>query len=484
MQNLEWVANWLRGSSLPLYFLVLLAVLFLYLGRGQMHIALRIFFGAIQKLFLLARQEVLSAHARLLSRNREVLLAWGQAAAEQAIEREFQRLHTVVTRDLSGYPALQRKLSDQVMALDEDYRSSTESPPVSPSWLQALDHLSEIPAHGDPIVHEMLGHLQGSLEKSQKIAMKEYREVSRQRHAQLRRMLPFWRAADQTLGRVQVTLEDVGERSRVIDEQMEKLEQMRAGGHEAVRALSASSSRAFLTSSLVLSVVCMVGFINFHLIAQPMSIILGSSESVGPFQVSSIAAWVMVVTQVVLGVALMESLRVTHLFPAIGNLDAEIRKGLMWMAGALIFSLACVEASLAYMKQVAAIDVLTSQWAASALSVPESYWVPSVGQMLLGFILSLVLIFAAIPLEAFAQAARTLSGSILAVTLVVLAFVLEAAAGVVRQLGEVLVHLYDLLVIFPLKLEELVVKAPMFHEKEGESQEGSQDIPTEKGMPK
>jgi hypothetical protein len=185
-----------------------------------------------------------------------------------------------------------------------------------------------------------------------------------------------------------------------------------------------------------------------------------------------------------LGVALMESLRLTHLFPAIGNLDTQMRKWLMWMTGGLILALACVEASLAYMKQVAAADVLTSQWAVSALSVPESYWVPSLGQMLLGFILPLVLLFVAIPLEAFAQAARALSGSILAVTLVAVAFVLEGAAGAARQLGEVFVHLYDLLVIFPLKLEELVVKAPVFQEKEGESQQGSKEIPREKVVPK
>ncbi len=484
MQNLEWVANWLRGSSLPLYFLVLIAVLFLYLGRGQMHIALRTFFGAIQKLLLSARQEILKAHARLLSRNREVLLSWGQAAAEQAIEREFYRLHAVVTRDLSGYPALQRKLSDQVMALDEDYRSSTESPPVSSAWLQALDHLSEIPAHGDPIVHEMLGHLQGSLEKSQKSAMKEYRESSRKRHQQLRRMLPFWREADQTLGRMQRTLENVSERSRVIDEQMEKLEQMRAGTNEAVRALSASSTMSFFTSSLVLSVLCLVGFVNFHLVEQPMSLMLGEESWVGPFQVSFLAALVMVVTQAVLGIALLESLRVTSLFPAIGNLDSEMRKWLMWLTGGLILALACVEASLAYMKQVAAADVLASQWAVSALTVPESYWVPSLGQMLLGFILPLVLLFVAIPLETFVQGARALSGGLLAISLVAVAFVLEMAAGAVRQLGEVFVHLYDLLVIFPLKLEELVVKAPVFHEKEGESQQGSNEIPREKVVPK
>jgi hypothetical protein len=94
------------------------------------------------------------------------------------------------------------------------------------------------------------------------------------------------------------------------------------------------------------------------------------------------------------------------------------------------------------------------------------------------------LIFVAIPLEAFAQAARALSGSILAVTLVAVAFVLEGAAGAARQLGEVFVHLYDLLVIFPLKLEELVVKAPVFQEKEGESQQGSKEIPREKVVPK
>jgi hypothetical protein len=95
-----------------------------------------------------------------------------------------------------------------------------------------------------------------------------------------------------------------------------------------------------------------------------------------------------------------------------------------------------------------------------------------------------VLLFAAIPLETFVQATRALSGSLLSITLVAVAFVLEVAAGAVRQLGEVFVHLYDLLVIFPLKLEELVVKAPLFHEKEGESQQGSKKLPGEKVVPK
>lgn len=480
MHNLEWAANWLRGSSLPLYFLVLLAVLFLYLGRGQMHIALRAFFGGVQRLFLSARQEILKGHARLLGRNREVLLAWGQDAAEQAIEREFGRVHAVVTRDLSGYPALQRQLSDQLMTLDEDYRASTDSPPVPPAWLKALDHLASIPESGDPVVGEMLGHLRSSLERSQRTAMKEYRQASLRRQQLLRRMLPFWRDADQSLNRVQVALEDVAARSRIIDEQMERLGQMRAGTNEAVRALSASSMASFLTAFLVLSVVSLVGFVNFHLIAGPMAQVLGNEVRVGPFELASVSAWVMVMTQALLGLVLLESLRVTHMFSAIGNLDSSMRKRIQWMSGGLILTLAFAESSLAYMKQVDAAQVLTNQWAVSALSVPDTYWVPSLGQLLLGFVLSMVLVFAAIPLEAFIRGTRSFAGSLLAAGLIAVAFVFEAAAGAARQIGEVLVHLYDLLVIFPLKLEELVVRSPVFQEKKGESHSGS----TEKGVHK
>ncbi|MBW2713922.1 MAG: hypothetical protein JRC77_09245, partial [Deltaproteobacteria bacterium] len=255
-----------------------------------------------------------------------------------------------------------------------------------------------------------------------------------------------------------------------------------------------------LVSSLVLAVMGLIGFVNFHLVAPSMSHVLGANGWVGPFQVSAIAALVMVATQAVLGVVLMESLRVTHLFPVIGNLDTELRKRLLWISAGLVFALACVEASLAYMKQVDAAELLANQWAASALTVPESYWVPSFGQSLLGFILPLVMLFVAIPLEAFAQASRAFLGAIVSVCLLVAAFVFQAIASASRQLGEVFVHLYDLLVIFPLKLEELVVRMPASQDaasdvssdvslhvskkKEGESRSGSQGISKEKAVHK
>jgi hypothetical protein len=45
-------------------------------------------------------------------RNRAVLLAHGRQEIETRIEREFERIGALVTRELQGYPTLQRKLVD------------------------------------------------------------------------------------------------------------------------------------------------------------------------------------------------------------------------------------------------------------------------------------------------------------------------------------------------------------------------------------
>ena len=82
----------------------------------------------------------MSAERKLEGRNREVLLAAGREAAERMIEREFDRVEATVQKDLAGYPALQRKLSEEITRIDEDYERSAEVPPEPPGWTKAVEH--------------------------------------------------------------------------------------------------------------------------------------------------------------------------------------------------------------------------------------------------------------------------------------------------------------------------------------------------------
>ena len=70
----------------------------------------------------LSARAVMGAESRLNERNREVLLEQGREAVERVIEREFDRVDATVRRDLSEYPALHRKLSEEITVIDDDYK--------------------------------------------------------------------------------------------------------------------------------------------------------------------------------------------------------------------------------------------------------------------------------------------------------------------------------------------------------------------------
>jgi hypothetical protein len=436
------------------------ALLFFYLGRAAAHGAIRVLCGSVHELLSQASSLVMAAQERLRERNREVLLDMGRESGERMIEREFERVNAVVAGDLSGYPALNRKLSDQITRIDEDYCASADVPTTPPEWTHAVEAVAAIPSNGDPVVGKILGDISKMLEKTQHRAIREYRLASAQRHRLLQRMLPFWRRLDSTLSKVDGTIRGLEERSRVIDHQMARYEEILAGSDHAARILSASSMTHFLTSAAVLTIALLGGFINFHLIALPMSEMVGSSSHVGALRVSDIAALVIILTEVAMGVFLMESLRITRMFPIIGAMEDHMRRRMVWISFGLLFTLAGVEASLAYMRDLLAADreALTQSLAGLAVVQAQFRWIPSVGQMVMGFMLPFALAFAAIPIESFIQSSRVVFGTGLGVLLRGLAGFLDLLAGVFQNGGPVFMHLYDLVIIVPLRIEQALLR--------------------------
>ncbi len=446
-------------SALIWLVVVLAGLLLLYLARRPAH---EMFLGstrALRQACRLAERSVMLAEQRVAQRNREVLLSMAEDNQGRFIEREFHRVNAIVSRDLSGYPALHRSLSDQIARLDEDYRQSTEIPPTPPAWVDAVEAVAKIPPSGDPVVAQVLEGIHATVERASRDAQQEYRESSRRRHLWLKRMMPYWRSLRQTLQRVERTIKGLEQRSEVIDAQMERYEEVRAGSDRMVRTLSSSSSSQFAISGLILVIAILAGAVNFELIARPMSEMVGGTRVVFEgVKVSDVAALVIILLEITVGVFLMDSLRITRLLPIIGALDDKVRLRRVWFTFGVLLFLACIEAGLAYMRdllaaQDEALAQLLAATSAEEVAAPAFRWIPSVAQMGLGFILPFALTLVAIPLESFIHSSRSVFGRLTGVILRLVAFGLRLLGNLFNGIGRTLVRLYDLAIFLPLSID-------------------------------
>ncbi|MDH4275680.1 MAG: hypothetical protein OEW08_11615 [Gammaproteobacteria bacterium] len=398
------------------------------------------------------------AEQRLAQRNREVLLNAGQEYTERVLEREFYRVNAVVARDLGGYPALHKRLSEEARQIDEYYRLSADVPPTPPAWAEAVATIAKIPTHGDASVARILETINETIEDNHRDAMRAYGKASQQRHQILKKMLPVWRRTSQQLDDVQSTITSLDDRSKAIDTHMGRLEEIRRGSDVAVRTLSSSSLTQFFISGLVLVIALFGGIVNFQLIALPMSEMVGGNSYIGAVRMSDVAALVIIMVEVAMGLFLMESLRITRLFPVIGAMEDQTRKRMLWASFTILLIMALVESSLAYMRDLLAADreSLNQALAGAVKSNAEFRWIPSLGQMVMGLILPFALTFVAVPLESFIHAARTVIGHLMQAGLRILAAGLHIGSGAIHHLGNACVGIYDICIFLPLRVETML----------------------------
>lgn len=456
MNNL--INMWSDNSSVSVVVWAVLIVASLYLGRTPAHQLIFNVSRNMRMAFRLMARSVRQMEERLVKRNKEVVLNAGQEAIERVIEREFHRVNAVVARDLSGYPALHRQINDTISKIEEEYHNSTETPPTPPQWDQAIEAVAKIPRNSNTKVDQILDEIQSSIEGAQKQTINEFRKSSLARHQLLKRMMPSWRSLDQNLSVVKTQITGLEERSNFIDTQMKRYEEIRRGEEQAARLLSSSSLTQFFVSGLVLVIAVLGGIINFQLIALPMSEMVGGASQLGPMKTADVAALVIIMVEVAMGLFLLESLRITRLFPVIGSMDDKMRTRMLIITLSILTILASVEASLAYMRDLLALDREALTQSLSGLSVVEAEfrWIPSMGQMIMGFVLPFTLAFVAIPLESFIQASRTVVGLGSELTLRLVHFVLRLFGNLIYQLGNTLIAIYDLIIFLPLRIEQLL----------------------------
>ena len=438
---------------------IVLLVVVMYTARIPAHKAILSLSRVIYKALRLAATSVRSAEARLAARNKEVLLAAGREATERIIEREFDRIDDTVRSDLSGYPALHRKLSEEITSLEQDHAKSMDVPPSPPGWVEAVEAVAKIKTSGDNMVGNILGDIHKSLVKAHEDAMEEYREATKERHTLLKNMMPPWRRVKQALGSVDKNVNSILIRSKTIDRHMDEYEEIIKGSDRAVAKLSSSSLVQFFVSAFVLAVAVGGAAINFSLIARPMAEMVGGTSFIGNFRVADVAALVIIMVEVSMGLFLMESLRITRLFPVIGSLKDQLRVRMIWITFTILLTLASIEAGLAYMRELLLHDELaTSALLRGETEVVENQflWITTAAQMGMGFILPFALVFVAIPLETFVHSMRTVLGLILEGILRGVAFLIRLVGNLFRYLGQFLLYTYDLLIFAPLWIERQI----------------------------
>lgn len=456
---------WPGNPALSVLVLLVLAMPFLYVAREQVHMLLSRTSRALVRPLRLGARWLGDAALRMRARNREVLLAHGSRELRLTIERELERVTTLVQRDLEGYPALQRKLMEEVTRIEEDYKRSSEVPPPSPEWVRAIEALAQVRATGDGVIERILADIRKSLDGIYQKVVAEYRASYEKRHHILKGCLPFWRSASETLSKVERNITSLNDSAAKIDANVAKLEGILARRSEVENTLTASASTQFFISSVVMMIAFGGAYVNFKLIALPMSAMVGGGDYVtDTLRASEIAALVIILFETLMGLFLMETLRFTNLFP-LGNITEKMRRRLMWVSLGILLVLAGVEVALAVMRDsIIAADVALKQslGTGAAAMQPETGWVtriPTFGQMILGFTLPFALAFVAIPLEYFVGAGRIVLGAVLTMLVRGTAFALRLTASLVGEAGKLATHFYDVLIFVPLAIERWVRKA-------------------------
>jgi hypothetical protein len=456
---------WPGNAMASALILFAIAMPFLYAARKVVHDLFRSIGHMIGGPLRLGARWLFATARDMKERNKAVLLAHGKEEVGQHIEREFERVGLLVTRDLEGYPALQRKVLDEITRVEEDYKKCGEVPPPPPDWVEAVAGIAKIKSEHSEMVKRILDEIKRSVDSIHAKALDEYRRAYQSRHKILNGFMPFWRSLDKTLGQVDKKLTGLQDTSSKLDAQMEKYEQINKKTDKAEHALTVSAFTQFAVATMVLLIAMGGALVNFKLIALPFSEMVGGSDYLtNSLRTSDVAALVIILVEATMGLFLMEALRFTHLFPAIANLNDTMRRRILWFSAVFLLTLAGIEASLALIRDMLMADkqALLQSLASAQQAAPADPLlarIPTAAQMLLGFILPLALAFVAIPLESFVHSLRTVGGAALVMLVRVLAFVLRILGNLVRQLCRVLTTLYDVTIVLPLLIERMVKAA-------------------------
>jgi hypothetical protein len=449
----ELVLNLTPHPALSMLIAVVLLVLVLFLARTFFYRMVRSSTRMLRSALRLTARSVLEMETRLSDRNRNVLTAKNLDHAERIVRRDTAQFQSAVTTYFRNYTALHQRISAMSANIEADHLRSMDVPPSLPNWLPILEAVAQIKPSNDAPVGALLGSIDQTLQEQHRRTLAEYTRSIKDRHAILTRLVPLCSRLNEMMGRVDRSLKALEDRAERLDASIRDYTQIRTEDHPATRLTALSSLTQLFAAGLVLLVAACGVMVNFHLMELPMSEVFGGGSYLGPFKISQVAAAVITAIELSLGMFLVEALGVTRLFPIIGALEDRIRRRLVWIALVFLIVFAGLEAAMGLLRVQMVADVTQLHRMLSGVETTDalSSHIPAIGQMILGFVLPFWIACAAVPLAAFAMAARTAAGLLAAVGLRLLAFGLRLGGNVAVHTGRMVIAIYDL-AIFPILL--------------------------------
>jgi len=452
---------WPDQPGLSLLLLYVLSALFLWAAREPMLRLLRSFGELVGDGLAGLADTCRQAATAMRERGRAELLAAGTLDAQGRLERELARIDGAFSEKLGDYAKVHRRLDDLLVQLESDYRQCGDTPPEVPGWSSAVEAISAIPATGDPNVQKVLETIRKSSQESEKKALAAYRDDTARRHKLLGAMAGRWKEVRALMARMQDSATRALESTQRIQGYVETYEKTRTDTEAAARALSFSATKLFLVSLLVLGVALGGAFINFQLIALPMSELVPAGARVGGVPVATVSALVIVLMETALGIFVMDMLGFTDLFPKLQGVPLAKRRLVLGLALGGLFFLASVESSLAVLREQiveanAALQRSLAGEADGAVAVASTSMIPVVGQAVLGFVLPWVLALVAIPLEMLLDSGRYVMTALTSHVLAACGQVARLLGHLARALTTMVGHVYDVYIGIPLRIERAV----------------------------
>lgn len=399
----------------------------------------------------------------LREHSRAMLLQEGRIEAEERLEKELGRLQEGIAKDLRHYPELHSRLDTAVVKLTSDLEQCTGSPPDPPGWSEACRAVAAIPQVSDGGSKKVLDDIKSMAVSGEKKALKQHREAVGRRHKILRGLAPLFRDVRRQSGEMLGAVNRALERTGRIDKAIEHYETVKRADDGSERVLSSDMVSLFLVSTLVMTVALGGAFVNFQLIALPMAELVPAGTRVGGVAVPTIAALVIVLMEAAAGIFLMEALGMTDLFPKIARLPKGKRQLILVVAATGLLLLACVESSLAILREnivEADMELKRALAGGSAVEAATTSTIVVAGQAVLGFLLPWLLAMVALPLETLLQSGRHIVARVIAALLSTLGNLLRVGSLGARYLAPALASVVDVYVSVPLLIQRWATRRP------------------------
>jgi hypothetical protein len=455
---MEALYLWPDQPALSILLLWVGSTLFLWAARIPMLQMLRGLGDALDQAFSSLATHCARIAAQVRERSEEALLASGTLELQGKLDREFHRIDQGFSQKLEKYAGLHRRLDDLLLELDADYKQCGEAPPEVPGWTGALESVATLPTNGDPNVQKVLEGIRKSLQDTGKKALQSYRDESATRHKTLGAMSAGWREVRSLMTRMKESVSKALETATRINGYVDEYEQLHTERAEAARARTYSAIKLFVISILVLGIAVGGAFINFQLIALPMSELVPAGARIGGVPVSTVSALVIVLMEVAVGFFLMDMLGITDLFPKLAGIPSERRKLILVIAFLGLFFLAGIESSLAILREqiVEADTALKLALAGSnetLVAEASQSRIPVIGQAVLGFVLPWILAMVAIPIEMLLDSGRHVFALVVNLMLQTVGATAGVIAHAVKAAFSILPNVYDAYVCIPLRIE-------------------------------